>query len=260
MSNQQDIEQDKQFREDIPLVKQPKQMEEELATNQLTDFNTRIAFTKKLLKALTVSLVFVLVYVEFSGYFSFGKVLVNHPLYLLIPAIILSVILLLIFFAKDYVRTFPVNWCIYILFTLSMAYGTGYVIDLIWTSELGSILVGVEWMITITIVFLFVYTVATESEINLDLAVIFAIAYSAMMFLILWLFIKSNFVICGFCAILMGAFIYYVIWDLHCITQEKRYDLGPNDYLLGTIHIYFDFFVLPYLIFLVFQKCHYKTT
>ena len=258
MLHQQDIEQDKQFREDLPFVKQPK--EEELPAKELTDYNTRIVFTKQLLKGLTVSLVIVLVFVLLSGYFSFGKVIVTHPIYLIIPASILGVILLMIFMVKDFVRTVPVNWITYILFTLSMAYVTAFLVDLVWSSEIGSILVGVEWMITITIVFLFVYTVATESEVSLSLGVIFAIAYTAAMFLVLWLFIKSNFVICGICAGLMGAFIYYVIWDLHCITQEKRYDLGPNDYLLGTIHVYFDFFVLPYLIFLVFQKCHYKTS
>ena len=246
-----DIEQDK---EDTPFVKPNKEDEEELANKQLLDQTTRIIFLKQLLLSLIIAMIVVLVFIIIAANTSIGKIIHKHILYVGIAGGSLCLIFLLLLIAKPCVKIMPINWFLYILFIASMAIIAAFVNHLIGTSEIGHILFTVEWMTTVTIAALFGFTAFTDSEVGIKLGVIFAIVYGAAVFIVTWYLNSKSYIHCGLCAAIMAAFIYFVIWNLNSITHEKKYSLGPNDSLIGAIHVYMDFFIFPYLIMLVFEK------
>ena len=197
----------------------------------------RLGFIRKVYGILSVQLL-ITTLLSFIAMISnsFQKFLLNH-IGLIYLFLVLVVIISFIIQCFPYlVKTYPQNYIILFLFTLSES----YLISFICAFSNHKIVFMAAFMTLIMCLSLTIYAINTKSDFTTKGGILFILGAGFFLFSIFGLFTDNKFfhILISTCGVILFGF--YLIYDTQLIIGNKSELLETDDYILGAFFLYMD--------------------
>jgi len=215
----------------------------------LANIDVRIKFVRKVLAAILCQLVLVIVCGVVTVFTPLKTSIAQVSYLIFICAGVLILILVFIILVKPCARFYPVNWFLFVIFTMCIVYINCYMLAAFWDETFGKVLFYLIIILAISFAVLLIFALSTKFDIGLIIGIIFVLAFGVLTYFFMADLVKESMVWSILLAIGITFFVYYIIWDLWMITgRMKRYKLDGNDWVLCAMHLYLDFFIIPFLV------------
>ena len=209
--------------------------------SDISHVHPRILYIRKLYLMLFIQLLIVSIITFCAWYFSDFKNFLNKYHWILTVSLVLSLILLFFsLFFRKFAAKMPLNWIIYILFTLLISFCFSYAV------ALGNSDVALMVFVTGAAVCfsLMIYALTTKTELTYQGASLYVLGSILLTFQLFLIFTDVTFTHVIFVCVGEVLFAFYLVFDTMTYVSGSLYKWEKEDSVSGAVVIYLDVFLL----------------
>jgi len=208
-----------------------------LNTSTLQERKQGLQYQKILYVLVALELIVALVWTSFSLYWwpQLGSQIQNWWEFGLVAGILVLLLVLIAFFVPQ-VRRFPINWVIYLLFTLSFAHFACF----LNTLDISNLLYFALWVLTVIIVGFALYSLLALSYIPIGES--FLISFGLGTLVLIAFIAFTNFSLYLLILVAVGTVIlgFYYAYGLRTATRFSNFDDSEEDPVTGAVRFWLD--------------------
>eukprot|EP01017_Pseudomicrothorax_dubius_P001028 TRINITY_DN0_c3298_g1_i1.p1 TRINITY_DN0_c3298_g1~~TRINITY_DN0_c3298_g1_i1.p1 ORF type:complete len:244 (-),score=32.96 TRINITY_DN0_c3298_g1_i1:18-749(-) len=210
--------------------------------NQLGfELEVRKGFIRKVYSILSVQLIITAVLAVLPFFSdSFRRFQYYNPAIVILAMVLTVIIMYILVCFSNMARTVPTNYILLAVFTFCEA----YMVSLI-CSRYDSRLVAMAAAFTaVTVIALTLYACVTKTDFTMLGGLLFVLAAMILCFGFTLIFLRSQLLNFVYSCLIVVVFSIYLIYDTQLVVGKGRFQLTPDDYIIGALMLYVDIVVL----------------
>lgn len=203
----------------------------------LEERQRNLKYTRFLYILLAIELILALVWTSFCIYYwdKLGASIVRWWVFGMIAGIISSLLVVATFFVSA-IKRFPINWVIYIVFTLAFAHLWAFLCCL----ESSRLLYYALWLLNSIAIGFALYTLSATYYMQTTESVLVVLGSSLPVLLAFLAFTEMNFFLLILIYIPVVIFGVYLALDLRIMLKHNIYDTNEDDAVVGALRIWIE--------------------
>jgi len=164
---------------------------------------------------------------------------------------VIGLVLLLLIVAKKILKYQPLGWIVFVLFMLAIAFIYGYTIAHFGSGLITKYILLITGVITVIIFIFWITSILTGGDVSMFVGILLILIMGSTVFFVAWLAFSDTFIDSLLMSVSVAAYSFFIICDINMIKdpEKLRYNLGRSDWMLGAVHVFLDFFILPFILF-----------
>lgn len=208
-----------------------------LNTSTIQERKQGLQYQKILYVLVAIELILALVWTSFALYWwpQLGAQIL-HWWEFGVVAGVLTVLLILVAFFVPAVRKFPINWVIYVLFTLAFAHFACF----LNTLDYSQLLYFALWVLTVIICGFAVYSVCSSSYIPIIESFLIAFGLGTLVLIAFIVFTGYSLYLLILVAVATAILGFYYAFSLRTATRFSNFDNFEEDPVSGAVRFWID--------------------